>query len=105
MCYSTLGRNPNAAGTTSRADATLSDDLPGYQLLAGLEIALTEVQALTFKVRYADAFGDSENVDNAWKASRDHESTVGPADAPVRYGIEARNLGSWSVSVGLKVGF
>ena len=99
-----LGRNPNAAGTTSRADAMLTDDLPGYQLLAGLDLALTGQRALTLKVRYADAFGDFENLDNAWQALRDHESTVGPGGAPVRYGIEARNLGFWSVSVGFKVG-
>ena len=100
-----LGRNPNAAGTTSRADAELTDDLAGYQLLTGLVLALTERHALTFKVRYADAFGDFESLDNAWQALRDHDSTVGPGGAPVRYGIQARNLGSWSVSVGLKVGF
>ena len=100
-----LGRNPNAAGTTSRADATLTDDLPGYQLLAGLDYALTERHALTFKVRYADAFGEFESPDNSWALLRDHESTVGPGGAPVRYDIGARNLSLWSVSVGFKVGF
>lgn len=100
-----LGRNPNAAGTTSRTDAALTDNLMGYQLLAGMDYALTERQALTFKVRYADAFGDFENLDNPWQALRGHESTVGPGGAPVRYGINARNLGFWSASVGFKVGF
>lgn len=100
-----LGRNPNAAGTTSRADATLTDDLFGYQLLAGLDYALTANQVLTFKVRYADAVGEFESLDNAWQTLRDHESTVGQGGAPVRYGIGARNLGFWSVSVGLRVGF
>ena len=100
-----LGRNPNAAGTTSRADAALSDSLPGYQLLAGFDYALTERQALTFKVRYANAFGDFEHLGNSWVSLRDHASTVGPGGAPVRYDIGARNLGLWSVSVGLKVGF
>ena len=99
-----LGRNPNAAGTTSSADATLTNDLAGYQLLAGLDYALTQRHALTFKVRYANTFGDFENVDNPWEPLRDHESTVGPGGAPVRYGIGARNLGFWSVSVGFKIG-
>ena len=100
-----LGRNPNAAGTTSRADAALTDGLLGYQLLAGLDYALTERQALVFKVRYADAFGAFENLDNPWQTLRGHESTVGPGAAPVRYGIDARNLGFWSVSAGFRVGF
>lgn len=100
-----LGRNPHAAGTTSRADATLTDDLPGYQLLAGVDYALTERHALTFKVRYADAFGEFESLDNEWALLRDHESTVAPGGAPVRYEIGARNLSLWSVSVGFKVGF
>ena len=99
-----LGRNPNAAGTISRAESALTDDLVGYQLLAGLDYALTRRHALTFKVRYADAFGDFENLDNPWELLRSHESTVGPGGAPVRYGIGARNLGFWSVSVGFKVG-
>ena len=100
-----LGRNPHAAGTTSRADASLTDDLAGYQLLTGLDYALTDRHALMLKVRYVDAFGDFESVDNPWVTLRDHESTVGPGGAPVRYAIGARDLSLWSVSLGFKVGF
>ena len=99
-----LGRNPHAAGTTSRVDAALTDDLLGFQLLAGLDYALTEQHALTFKIRYADAFGDFEDLGNPWKTLRDHESTVGPGGAPIHYDIRARNLGFWLLSAGFKVG-
>ncbi len=100
-----LGRNPNAAGTTSRADATLTDSLPGYQVLAGFDYVLTDRQALTFKVRYADAFREFDSTGNEWQTLRDHPSTVGPGGAPVRYGISSRNLGFWAVTAGFKVGF
>ena len=37
-----LGRNPNAAGLTSAAHEVLSDTLFGYQLMAGLDYALSD---------------------------------------------------------------
>jgi opacity protein-like surface antigen len=100
-----LGRNPNAAGTTTRADATPTDSLPGYQLLAGVDYAVNERLALTFKVRYAGAIGDLEVTGVPWVILRDHESTVGPGGAPIHYDINARNLGLWSISTGVKFGF
>lgn len=97
-----LGRNPNAAGTTSRADKSLSDTLWGYQFIAGLDYALSPASALTLKFRYGDAFSDFENDDNEWEPLRDHASTAGPGGAPIRYGIEADDFGFWAISVGLK---
>ena len=97
-----LGRNPNAAGTTSRADDRLSDNLLGFQLITGADYALSERQALTLKLRYGNAFGDFESDGNSWRPLRDHESTVAPGGAPIRYGIEASGLGFWSLSLGLK---
>lgn len=97
-----LGRNPNAAGLTSRADEKMKDNLFGFQFIAGLDYPLGERRALTLKFRYANAFDDFGDHDNSWKPLRDHESTVGPGGAPIRYGIEAGNLGFWTLSVGLK---
>ena len=97
-----LGRNPNAAGLTSRADDRLRDSLFGFQFIAGLDYALSRRQALTVKLRYANAFADFADHDKAWKPLRGHESSVGPGGAPVRYGIEAQDLGFWSLSVGLR---
>ena len=97
-----LGRNPNAAGLISRADEKMKDNLFGFQLIAGLDYALGERHALSLKFRYANAFDDFADHDNSWKPLRDHASTVGPGGAPIRYGIEAGNLGFWTLSVGLK---
>ena len=97
-----LGRNPNAAGLTSRADEKMKDNLFGFQFIAGLDYALSERRALTVKFRYANVFDDFGNHDNEWKPLRDHESTVAPGGAPVRYGINAEDLGFWTLSVGLK---
>ena len=100
-----LNRNPNAAGTTSRADESLTDTLPGYQIVGGLRYALSEGRSLDMKVRYGNAVGDFEDANNAWKPLRDHASTVAPGGAPIHYGIVAADLGFWAVSVGLKLDF
>ena len=97
-----LGRNPNAAGTTSRADKSLSDTLWGYQFMAGVDYALGPASALTVKFRYGDAFSDFKNDGNEWEPLRDHASTTGPGGAPILYGIEADDFGFWAVSVGFK---
>lgn len=97
-----LGRNPNAAGVVSRADDAMMDRLTAYQVLAGLDYAVGERQALGVKFRYGDAFGDFSDGDRAWDPLRNHDSTVGPGGAPIRYGIDADNFGFWSVSVGYK---
>lgn len=97
-----LGRNPNAAGVVSRADDAMTDSLAGYQVIAGFDYAVGARQALAVKFRYGDAFGGFSDGDKAWKPLRNHDSTVGPGGAPIRYGIDADNLGFWSVSVGYK---
>ena len=95
-------RNPAAAGTTSRAEETLSDRLLGYQLLAGVDYAVSAKRSLYLKLRYGDVADDFEDGGHPWRPLRGHESTVGPGGAPVRYGIEAGGLGFWGVSVGVK---
>lgn len=97
-----LGRNPNAAGVVSRADDTMSDRLPGYQLLAGFDYALGSHRALSVKVRYANLFDDFEDAGKPWRPLRGHESTVAPGGAPIRYGIETDDLAFWAITVGLK---
>lgn len=97
-----LGRNPNAAGVVSRADDAMTDSLTAYQVLAGIDYAVGERQALGVKFRYGDALGGFSDGDRAWNPLRDHDSTVGPGGEPIRYGIDADNFGFWSVSVGYK---
>ncbi len=97
-----LGRNPDAAGRLSATSESLSDDLFGYQLLAGLDYALGARSSLTLKLRYGDTFGAFEDGDKAWDLLRDHASTVGPSGAPVRYDIKATDLDFWALSLGVK---
>lgn len=96
-----LNRNPNAAGTISRADETLSDTLFVYQFIGGVSYAVNDKRSLNLKLRYGNAFGEFEDGDNAWKPLRDHESSVGPGGAPIHYDIDATEFGFWSLSVGM----
>ena len=100
-----LQRNPNAAGTVSRADAALTDTLFGYQVVAGVDYALREGRAFTVKLRYVDAFGEFADGGKPWRPLRNHESTVAPGGAPIHYGIEAGELGFWAISAGLRFAF
>ena len=102
-----LGRNPNAAGLLSAAHEVLSDTLFGYQLMTGLDYALSDRLLLGVKLRYGDAFGDFSDGGNPWKPLRGHASTVGRpgtpgGDLPVHYEIRASNLGMWGISLGFK---
>ncbi len=105
-----LGRNRHAAGLASLADEVLSDTLFGYQWIAGLDYAWSERFSVGLKFRYGDAFGDFEDGDNAWKPLRGHASTVGPdpgtgANLPIRYAIQADDLGFWGISLNFKYFF
>ena len=102
-----LGRNSHAAGLSSLAESKLSDSLPGYQLIAGLDYAWSEQLTLGLKFRYGDSFGKFKDDDTPWNLLRDHEATVGPtpetgANLPVLYDIEGDGLGFWGVSLNLK---
>ena len=97
-----LGRNPNAANTTSRADDTMSDWLWGYQLMAGLDYALSARHVLTAKLRYGGFFTDFADGGKSWKPLRGHASTVAPGGAPIHYGIEAEGFGFFAASAGIK---
>lgn len=97
-----LGRNPDAAGKQSLADAALTDTLVGYQLVAGVDYPLAEGRTLTVKVRYGGAFGEFEDGDHPWRPLRGHESTVAPGGAPIRYAIAMEDLRFWGIAVGVK---
>ena len=105
-----LGRNPAAAGLPSLAREQLSDNLIGYQFLAGLDYAFSKRFQAGLKLRYGDALETFEDGDNEWKPLRGHASTVGPpgtpgADLPVLYEISADNLNFWGISLSLKYFF
>lgn len=101
-----LGRNPNAAGLASLADATMSDRIFGYQILAGVDYAVGERFSAGLKLRYGRTaeFLDGEND---WRLLRGHESTVGPTSAtgsglPVQYEIKGSPAHFWGISLGMR---
>ena len=95
-------RHPGAAGQSSVADKTLSDWLWGYQLMAGVDYALTERRLLSAKLRYANTLGNFRDDSHAWRSLRGHASTVSPGGAPVHYGISTGGQSFWAISFGLR---
>ena len=98
-------RHPGAANKVSHASETLSDWLWSYQVIAGLDYALSERRLLTGKFRYGSALDDFRDGGNAWRSLRGHASTVAPGGAPIHYGISAPGSSFWAVSLGLKFFF
>ncbi len=91
------------AGTTSVAEARLTDSLPGYQLLAGLDYRLAEPVTLGVKFRWAD-FGGFESEPRPWNQLRSHESDIGRGE-PILYRVTTDDTRFWGVSLSLKYRF
>ena len=98
-------RHPGAANLVSHGNEDLSDWLWGYQLIAGLDYALTKKRLLTLKLRHGKNLQDFRDDGNLWRSLRGHASTVAPGGAPVHYGISARSPLFWALSLGLKFYF
>lgn len=97
-----LNRNPNAAGLQSIGEATVRDRLWGWQVMAGLDLGVTDRVALTVRMRYLDAFGTFEAPGNSWNPLRGHESSVGPGGEAITYDIGAEGFGLWTATAGLR---
>ena len=91
------------AGTTSVAEARLTDSLPGYQLLAGVDYRLAEPVTLGVKFRWAD-FGEFESEPRPWNQLRSHESDIGRGE-PILYRVTTDDTRFWGVSLSLKYAF
>ena len=98
-----------AAGTVTQIEKELEDDLFGYQLMAGVDYALTERLALGGKLRYT-RFDDFDGGRNEYDQLRSHESrTTDPVNDPgnptsrvVRNRLEIDELETWALSLNLK---
>ena len=101
-----LGRNSHAAGLGSLADDALSDRILAFQFLAGVDYAVSDRFSAGLKLRYGRT-GEFLDGENAWRALRGHESTVGPTpatgyDMPVQYEVKGSSAHFWGVSLGLQ---
>ena len=91
------------ASTTSSLQAGLGDVLGGYQLLAGLDVALGDRTTLGVKGRWAQfmEFGDNPVLDQL----RSHApSNRLDGSRPVTVGISTRDTGFLAFTAGLKHG-
>ena len=94
-----------AAGTVTRLEEELDDNLFGYQLIAGVDYALTDHLAVGGKLRYT-RFDDFDGGRNEYDQLRSHESMTGRATDPdsrvVTHKLEIDELETWGLSLNLK---
>ena len=92
------------AGTTTSEQTVLKDTLFGWQVLFGVDYALTESMALGVKGRYVkfDTFQDG----GSWDRLRSHESNLRlNGSEPVTYRLQTDDIEFFGLSVNLKYYF
>lgn len=90
----------NAAGTLSAMDTELSDTLFGFQLLAGVDYALTNRTSVGIKARWAQ-FDDFKDY-AAYYQLRDHEPVDVDGVTPFGDQVHMDNVEYWAITVGFK---
>ncbi len=97
----------NLAGSTSAAQTTLSDTLWGFQVLFGVDYAVTEAVSLGLKGRYV-MFNDFEDG-IVWDPLRGHipyvGGTVDNPTNPVQGAMSASNIQFFGISLNMKYHF
>ncbi len=94
----------NLAGTTTTESEQLTDTLFGYQLMVGVDYALTESLLLGFKGRWVnfESFTDKDD----WDQLRSHPSNLRKdGSEPVAYDIRLDDIEMFAVSLNLKYRF
>ena len=92
-----------AAGTESRLEASLKDEVFGYQVLGGLERALGE-RASAFLMARWSGFGKVAE-DEIWTVIRSHAPVQADGSTPFETEQTIDDLGGWAVTVGLRYAF
>ncbi len=97
----------------SALDDSFSDDLSGFQIIAGFDYSLTSEVSVAVKLRrvWFDTFASEKK---AWDVLRGHASTKAPAelaavagitDNRILYSAETGDTSFWGVAVSVKHGF
>ena len=94
---------PAAAGTLSYWDTRVSETLFGYQLLGGLDYALSDDVSIGFKARWAD-FEDFSHT-GVWDLIRSHEPVQADGLTPWGSTLEFDDVEYWAVSFVVKYKF
>ena len=92
-----------AAGTESRLDASLKDEVFGYQVLGGLERALGERASAFLMARWSGF--DKVAEDEIWTVIRSHAPVQADGSTPFQTEQTIDDLGGWAVTVGLRYAF
>ncbi len=98
----TLG--PPLAGTTTVAGEVVSDDMFGYQLIAGVDYPLGDRVTLGLKFRWAD-YGEFKVDGKSWDRLRSHASLTGPGGDQILYEVKTDDIQFWGLSLALKYRF
>ncbi len=95
----------NLAGTVSVAETKLSDMPVGYQVLLGVDYALTESMSLGVKGRWVN-FGSFSDGGVIWDPLRGHVPNLRrDGSEPVSGEVTTRDMSMFGVSVNLKCSF
>ena len=90
----------NAAGTLTAMDTELSDTLFGFQLLVGVDYALTDRASVGIKARWAQ-FDDFEDH-TVYDQVRSHEPVDVDGVTPFGDRVKMDNIEYWAITVGFK---
>ncbi len=90
----------NAAGTLSLLDTELDETLVGFQLLAGVDYALTEKTSVGLKARWAQ-FEELEDSDT-WDVIRSHAPVQADGQTPFTSRQEFDDVEYWALTIGIK---
>ncbi len=94
---------PAAAGTLGYWDTRISETLFGFQLLGGLDYALSENLSMGIKARWAE-FEDFSHS-GTWDLIRSHEPVQADGVTPWRSTLEFDDVEYWAVSYVVKYRF
>ena len=94
---------PAAAGTISLLESESTDILLGFQILGGLDHALTEKVSIGIKGRWA-SFQDLEG-DTVWDLIRSHRPVRADGVTPFDSKLTFSKIQYWALSAGLKNSF
>ena len=98
-----VAQPPAAAGTVSLLDTDITETPFGFQLLAGMDYALSEAVSVGVKGRWA-RFEDIEDED-VWNLIRSHEPVRADGTTPFTSTQKFEDPEYWAVTVGLKYHF
>lgn len=92
-----------AAGTVSYLNTRISKNLFGFQLLGGLDYALTEKISIGLKGRWARFQNIRHNA--VWNRIRGHAPVLADGVTPYRVRIKLDSIEYWGMTLGLKYHF